>query len=127
MFWDRFRAYMRVAAFVVALIVAACGNSAGPKAQWSSPASATPPPIVMTPTASPTPTPPPNPTAGSKVTWAVPVHIDDPTSVHGISLVGVSCPSIGLCVAIDNNGNAVTSSNPTGLASDWKVVNVDRG
>jgi hypothetical protein len=42
-------------------------------------------------------------------------------------LRGVSCPSVSLCVAVDadGNGNAVTSTNPTGGASAWTVAHVD--
>jgi hypothetical protein len=38
---------------------------------------------------------------------------------------GVSCPSSGLCVAVDDNGNVVVSSNPTGGAAAWTVTNID--
>ena len=38
---------------------------------------------------------------------------------------GPSCPSSGLCVAVDNRGNLVTSSNPTGGAAAWTVTDVD--
>ena len=108
MFQVGVRAFVRVAVLAVVLILAACGGSSAPKAQSS-----------LQPSATPTPT------AGSKLTWAVPMHIDDPASIRGISLVGVSCPNDGLCVAIDDHGNAVTSSNPTGGAAAWNVTNVD--
>jgi hypothetical protein len=39
-------------------------------------------------------------------------------------MTGVSCPTSGLCVAVDQVGNVVTSSNPTGGASAWTVVHV---
>src|SRR5437773_2118884 len=116
------RAYMRIAALAVVLILAACGGSAGPKAQSSLQPSATPTPIVATPTASPTPTPPP---AGSRLTWAAPVRVDNPASFHGVGLVRVSCVSSGLCVVADDDGNVVTSTNPTGGPSAWTVANVD--
>jgi hypothetical protein len=38
---------------------------------------------------------------------------------------GVSCPSSGLCVAVDEWGDVVTSTNPTGGASAWTVTHVD--
>src|SRR5438445_10673591 len=41
------------------------------------------------------------------------------------SLPAASCPSSSLCVAVDVNGNVVTSSNPTGGATAWRVTNVD--
>ena len=40
-------------------------------------------------------------------------------------LEGVSCPSSGLCVAVDRGGNVVTSTNPTGGATAWTVTHVD--
>src|SRR5438094_8502584 len=122
MFHVGVRAYMRIAVLAVVLILAACGGSSGPKAQSSSQPSATPTPIVVTPTASPTPTPPP---AGSRLTWAAPVRVDNPASFHGVGLVGVSCVSSGLCVVADDDGNVVTSTNPTGGPSAWTVTNVD--
>jgi len=57
--------------------------------------------------------------AGSPLTWAAPVHVDG----HIVSRV--SCPSNGLCVGVDESGNVVTSSNPTGGATAWTVINVD--
>src|SRR4029077_19109748 len=58
--------------------------------------------------------------AGSSVTWAAPVRIDQRPP-----FCAVSCPSSGLCVAVDNGGNVVTSSNPTGGAAAWTVTHVD--
>ena len=116
---------MRIAALAVVLILTACGGSPGPKAQSSLQPSATPTPIVATPTASPTPTPPPVLPPGSRLTWAAPVRVDNPASFHGVGLVGVSCVSSGLCVVADDNGNVVTSTNPTGGPSAWTVTNVD--
>ncbi|HVB13697.1 MAG TPA: hypothetical protein VNH38_02930 [Candidatus Dormibacteraeota bacterium] len=37
----------------------------------------------------------------------------------------MSCPSTGPCVAVDNNGDVVTSTNRTGGAVAWKGTNVD--
>src|ERR1019366_7409060 len=107
MFHVGVRAYMRVAVLAVVLILAACGSSSGPQAQSSLQPSATPTPIVMTPTASP------NPTAGSFLTWAAPVRVDHQPPFSGNKLVGVSCPTSSLCVAVDySGGNVVTSTNP---------------
>jgi hypothetical protein len=48
------------------------------------------------------------------------------TDVDGSDeLNSVSCPASGLCVAVDNGGNVVTSTNPTGWASAWTVTDVD--
>jgi hypothetical protein len=115
-------AYMRVAVLAAVLMITACGNSSGPKAQSSFQPSATATPIVATPTPSPTPTP----TAGSKWTWAAPVRVDRHVEGTGYNQVnGVSCPSSTLCVAVDEVGNVLTSSNPTGGARAWKVTHVD--
>src|SRR5437667_953082 len=116
-------ACMKVAVLALALILSACGYAARPVAQSSPPPSPTPVPTVASPT--PTPGPTPSPIPCSELTWAAPVHVDDPKSIIGISLVGVSCPSSNLCVAIDDHGNAVSSSNPTGGAVAWNVTNVD--
>jgi hypothetical protein len=37
----------------------------------------------------------------------------------------VSCPSSGVCIAVDVAGNVVISSNPTGGAAAWTVTDVD--
>jgi hypothetical protein len=37
----------------------------------------------------------------------------------------LSCPSSGLCLAMDGSGKVVTSSNPTGGASAWTLTNLD--
>jgi hypothetical protein len=37
----------------------------------------------------------------------------------------VACPSVSLCVAGDYAGNVLVSTNPTGGASAWKVINID--
>jgi len=38
----------------------------------------------------------------------------------GDSLLGVSCPTAGLCVAVGNRGAIVTSENPDGDAGAWR-------
>src|SRR4029077_8151332 len=56
---------------------------------------------------------------GGAAAWTV-------TNVDGTNyMAGVSCPSSGLCVAVDFAGNVVSSSNPTGGAAAWTVANVD--
>jgi hypothetical protein len=57
-----------------------------------------------------------NPSIGD---WTV-TNVDGPHFLHG-----VSCPSLKLCVAVDNIGNVITSRNPTGGKSAWRVTNVD--
>jgi hypothetical protein len=63
--------------------------------------------------------------AGAPLTWAAPVLVDHQAPFIGNQLKGVSCPSSGLCVAVDQSGNVVTSSNPTGGAAAWTVTHVD--
>lgn len=40
-------------------------------------------------------------------------------------LTGVSCPSVSLCVAVDDHGRVLSSTNPTGGAGAWRRVHVD--
>jgi len=66
-----------------------------------------------------------NPT-GEAAVWTV-------TKVHGMLAVQpglgdfvtprLSCPSSGVCVAMDASGNVVTSSNPAGGATAWTLTN----
>jgi hypothetical protein len=37
----------------------------------------------------------------------------------------VSCPTISLCVAVDQSGNVITSTAPTGAASKWVLAAAD--
>jgi hypothetical protein len=41
------------------------------------------------------------------------------------TLFGVSCPSKTLCVVADDNGDIITSTNPTGAAAAWQRTHVD--
>jgi hypothetical protein len=42
----------------------------------------------------------------------------------GLTVTGVSCPTTSACAAVDNNSDAVTSTDPTGPATAWSFVNV---
>jgi hypothetical protein len=71
-----------------------------------------------------------NPTGGSGA-WSV-AHVDGlscAVSETGAPcyLSGVSCPTVDLCVAVDESGNVVTSTQPGGGAAAWKVMNVNGG
>lgn len=115
-------AYMRVAVLALMLIVSACGGSSGPKAQSSFQPSASSTAIVATPTPSSKPTP----ATSSPLTWAAPVRVDHQVEGLGYNQVyGVACPSSRLCVAVDEVGNVLTSTNPTGGARAWRVTHVD--
>ena len=43
----------------------------------------------------------------------------------GHYLVAVSCPATNLCVAVDDSGDALVSTSPTGGAAAWKPSAVD--
>ncbi|MHB1930279.1 MAG: hypothetical protein ACYCUG_12815, partial [Acidimicrobiales bacterium] len=60
--------------------------------------------------------------ASPALTWGPPTQVDG-----GRTFTGISCPSVSLCVAVDVNGNVVTSTNPTGGVSAWTAANVDPG
>jgi hypothetical protein len=45
--------------------------------------------------------------------------------ISGRQIQGVSCPSAQLCVAVTNQGNIYTSTNPTGSAAAWKVTEIE--
>jgi hypothetical protein len=65
-----------------------------------------------------------DPTGGAG-TWHV-AHIDSAKAVTGdhADLEGVSCPSASLCVAVDDAGDVLTSTDPAGGTSAWKLVRV---
>jgi len=69
-----------------------------------------------------------NPTGGASA-WTV-THIDGSNCGFSAStgapcfLTGVSCPTADLCVAVDANGNVVTSRKPVGTAADWTLSHV---
>jgi hypothetical protein len=45
--------------------------------------------------------------------------------ISGKQIQGISCPSPKLCVAVLNQGNIYTSTNPTGPASSWNSIQID--
>jgi hypothetical protein len=58
--------------------------------------------------------------AAPALSWSPPTRIDG-----GHSLRDVSCASPTFCVAVDGAGNVVTSNDPDGGPSAWKVASVD--
>jgi hypothetical protein len=70
-----------------------------------------------------------DPTGGAAA-WTV-ARFDPSTTQNntdnagGVLVRGVSCPSTGLCVAVDAAGNALVSSDPTGGAAAWSIVHID--
>jgi hypothetical protein len=65
---------------------------------------------------------------GGKSAWSKPVRVDSTNAAGGgyAGLVAVDCPTTSLCVAADGGdpANIVTSTNPTGGASAWKVTKI---
>jgi hypothetical protein len=67
---------------------------------------------------------------GGPSMWTV-AHVDgsncavSTTKPASCFLTGVSCPTVALCVAVDGNGNVITSSKPNGTVADWTVSHVD--
>jgi hypothetical protein len=43
----------------------------------------------------------------------------------GQEITGLACPSANRCVAIDQAGHVLTSTDPTAGAAAWRVVDVD--
>jgi hypothetical protein len=41
------------------------------------------------------------------------------------SLTGVSCPSVSFCIAVDDLGNVLTATAPTGGQNAWTVASID--
>ena len=51
-----------------------------------------------------------------------------PPNIYGANPLWVSCASAALCVAVDSEGNAVATTNPTAANATWSVpANVDPG
>jgi hypothetical protein len=70
-----------------------------------------------------------NPTGGPTM-WTVAKIDSSPTQANTdntgpVLLRGVSCPSTGLCVAVDGAGNALASTNPAGGATAWTITHAD--
>ena len=65
-------------------------------------------------------------TPSSPLQWGAPV-VAAHQPAYGVqgTLSGVSCPSSSLCAAVDDSGNLVTSTDPTGGTSAWSTVDAD--
>lgn len=73
---------------------------------------------------------PARPTAGAvgsgPLRWSSPRLIDrEPQHGASIPLHGVSCPTISLCVAVDERGNVLTSRARSGRFGRWQTAAVD--
>ncbi|HEV3284201.1 MAG TPA: hypothetical protein VG010_08345 [Solirubrobacteraceae bacterium] len=63
--------------------------------------------------------------AASPLNWASPVRADDqPPFTSPATITGVSCPSMGLCVAVDSVGDVLISTDPMGGAGAWNKTHV---
>ena len=64
-----------------------------------------------------------NPTGGTAAWTATDIDSRFSTGLLG-GMSGVSCPSTSLCVAVDPNGNVLTSTRPSGGARAWTTTNL---
>jgi hypothetical protein len=62
----------------------------------------------------------PNPAPAASLSWSGPVTIDS-----GNAPSAVSCPSESLCVAVDREGNALSTGTPTSPGTPWTVTGHD--
>ena len=57
--------------------------------------------------------------------WAAPTSVSrEPFTQVGTS-TGISCPATSLCVAVDQSGNSVTSTDPTATTPTWTTDEID--
>jgi hypothetical protein len=65
--------------------------------------------------------------AGQMITSTSPANAASWTAVAagtGLPVKGVSCPLESACAAVDNNSDAIVSTDPTGGSSAWSFANV---
>ncbi len=54
------------------------------------------------------------------LSWASPLRVDNrPPFASPAAITGVSCPSTGLCVAVDSVGDVLVSTDPSGGTPAW--------
>lgn len=63
----------------------------------------------------------------SRLRWQHPYRIDSPASSQTAGLTSVACPTTRLCVATDESGNVLTSTNPLAGVRGWSSALVDPG
>lgn len=63
--------------------------------------------------------------AASSLGWSTPQLIDVGPSSEAIGLMGVSCTGPSFCVAVDEDGSVLTSTDPAGGAGMWSTAPVD--
>ena len=54
-----------------------------------------------------------------QLAWSAPALVEHAPFADRYPLEDVTCPTTTLCVAADNQGNILTSTNPTGGSADW--------
>jgi hypothetical protein len=48
-----------------------------------------------------------------------------PVTINGSDVIAdIDCPTSSLCVAVDQSGKAITTTNPTGAAGDWHSAQI---
>lgn len=63
----------------------------------------------------------------SPLAWSTPRVIDAPAFETGAEIVGMSCPTSGLCAAIDVNetsGHILTSTGPASPSTSWQIADM---
>jgi hypothetical protein len=63
-----------------------------------------------------------DPTGGPSA-WRI-AHIDTNSRTSQASLVDISCPSVSLCVAVDDKGYVLTSTSPAGGVGTWSDAKI---
>jgi hypothetical protein len=63
--------------------------------------------------------------AAGPLTWSAPAQIDVQPSIDANAIYSISCPSATLCVAGDDAGNILSSTNPGGGRAAWSSAAVD--
>lgn len=62
--------------------------------------------------------------SASALSWSAPRLVSAPPQ-RAANTQNIACPSTSLCLAGDEEGNILASTNPTGGAGAWHVTNVD--
>lgn len=66
-------------------------------------------------------------TASASPVWRVEGELDSAATNpnQGPAITGMACPTTTLCVAVDNGGDVVSSTDPTGGAGTWTTRRID--
>ncbi|HEX3325504.1 MAG TPA: carboxypeptidase regulatory-like domain-containing protein, partial [Actinomycetota bacterium] len=66
--------------------------------------------------------------ADTPLAWSQPQLVDHQLPFSGNRYVSdIDCPSASLCVAVDEDGNILSSTDPTGGIEDWDIASVFPG